>query len=380
MKVPWPQPLESGNALTILEDFVDVAKVAGLKFDRVKLTLLKTLLKDRKRAALDAARNDPGKMDRQYLSCTFLGPEGVSRQQFLFHKFVEGVQSVLGAHLQSKLSTLRPFTATTNASYPCIEDGIVMVRCCHRPLSYASLWELACPNNQRTLVSVSQGSSLTESTGEDDQRSHHTSHRSQPRRTKNAPNGSGGRALRVKRCGFTLSICIVLITEPVALSRGLLQILQMREETRVKQRYRKGLNSQSSPITGIRIEIYEQAAPLLFINSIPETVSRLGWRQHFRSHIQLNAAFHYGYFDLCYFHLGSNRTDTVREFFVKVISLTIAVDFYRYSRKAFIDFDWHEEFTSYSKRLREQFTSTKSIVLIRNSTDWRTLLSGLSCG
>lgn len=63
MKVPWPQPFEDGDVGSFLEDFEDVADVAGIKSDRGKLVALRALLKGRAKAVLDAARRGPEKLD-----------------------------------------------------------------------------------------------------------------------------------------------------------------------------------------------------------------------------------------------------------------------------------------------------------------------------
>ncbi|VDP75258.1 unnamed protein product, partial [Echinostoma caproni] len=46
-----------------LEEFEDVAELAGIRTDRGKLTALRALLKGRARAVLDAARRGPEKME-----------------------------------------------------------------------------------------------------------------------------------------------------------------------------------------------------------------------------------------------------------------------------------------------------------------------------
>ncbi|TGZ60961.1 hypothetical protein CRM22_008258 [Opisthorchis felineus] len=148
MRIPWPQPFEDGDVRTFLEDFEDVAEAAGLETDRGKLAALKTLLRGRAKAALDAARRGPRKMDwaaaKEALAAEFdtpadrqeamrrfktasMGPgcdptvffaslqqlldralpelDGVSRQQLLSEQFVEGVHPALRAQLRLARAT-----------------------------------------------------------------------------------------------------------------------------------------------------------------------------------------------------------------------------------------------------------------------------------
>ncbi|VDP88549.1 unnamed protein product [Echinostoma caproni] len=63
MKVPWPAAFEDGDVRMFLEEFEDVAELAGIRTDRGKLTALRALLKGRARAVLDAARRGPEKME-----------------------------------------------------------------------------------------------------------------------------------------------------------------------------------------------------------------------------------------------------------------------------------------------------------------------------
>ncbi|VDP69328.1 unnamed protein product [Echinostoma caproni] len=62
MKVPWSKAFKDGDVRTFLGKFEDFAELAGLRSDRVKLTALRTLLKDRERAVLGAARRGPEKV------------------------------------------------------------------------------------------------------------------------------------------------------------------------------------------------------------------------------------------------------------------------------------------------------------------------------
>ncbi|KER30657.1 hypothetical protein T265_13145 [Opisthorchis viverrini] len=146
--IPWPQPFEDGDVRTFLEDFEEVAEAAWLETDRGKLAALKTLLKDRAKAALDAARKGPRKMDwaaakevlaaeldtpvdrqeamrrfktarmapgsdptvffaglQQLLDRALPTLGGVSRHQLLSDQFVEGVQPALGAQLRLARAT-----------------------------------------------------------------------------------------------------------------------------------------------------------------------------------------------------------------------------------------------------------------------------------
>ncbi|VDP76388.1 unnamed protein product, partial [Echinostoma caproni] len=63
MKVPWPAAFEDGDVRMFLEEFEDVAELAGIRTDHGKLTALRALLKGRARAMLDAARRGPEKME-----------------------------------------------------------------------------------------------------------------------------------------------------------------------------------------------------------------------------------------------------------------------------------------------------------------------------
>ncbi|VDP30769.1 unnamed protein product [Echinostoma caproni] len=63
MKVPWPAAFEDGDVRMFLEEFEDVAELAGIWTDRGKLTALRVLPKGRARAVLDAARRGPEKME-----------------------------------------------------------------------------------------------------------------------------------------------------------------------------------------------------------------------------------------------------------------------------------------------------------------------------
>ncbi|KER25570.1 hypothetical protein T265_07026 [Opisthorchis viverrini] len=78
MKIPWPQLFEDGDVRTFLEDFEEVAEAAGLETDRGKLAALKTLLRGRAKAALDAARRGSRKMDwaaaKEVLAAEFDAP------------------------------------------------------------------------------------------------------------------------------------------------------------------------------------------------------------------------------------------------------------------------------------------------------------------
>ncbi|VDP94472.1 unnamed protein product [Echinostoma caproni] len=63
MKVPWPAAFEGGDVRMFLEEFEDVAELAGIPTDRGKLTALRALLKGRARTVLNAVRRDPDKME-----------------------------------------------------------------------------------------------------------------------------------------------------------------------------------------------------------------------------------------------------------------------------------------------------------------------------
>ncbi|VDP69257.1 unnamed protein product [Echinostoma caproni] len=63
MKVRWNDVFVDGDARTFLEEFEDVAELAGIRLERGKLTTLQALLKTRGRAVLDAARRGPEKME-----------------------------------------------------------------------------------------------------------------------------------------------------------------------------------------------------------------------------------------------------------------------------------------------------------------------------
>ncbi|VDP42675.1 unnamed protein product, partial [Echinostoma caproni] len=63
MKVPWPAAFEEGDVRMFLEEFENVAELAGIRADRGKLTAPRALLKNRVRAVLDAARRGPEKME-----------------------------------------------------------------------------------------------------------------------------------------------------------------------------------------------------------------------------------------------------------------------------------------------------------------------------
>ncbi|VDP96556.1 unnamed protein product [Echinostoma caproni] len=63
MKVPWPAAFEDGDMRMFLEEFEDVAELAGIRTDRGNLTALRALLKGHARAMLDAARRGPEKME-----------------------------------------------------------------------------------------------------------------------------------------------------------------------------------------------------------------------------------------------------------------------------------------------------------------------------
>ncbi|KAA3677052.1 uncharacterized protein DEA37_0001247 [Paragonimus westermani] len=56
-------PFEDGDVRTFLEDLKDVAEVVGVKTNRGKLAALRTLVKGRAKAVLDAARRGPAKME-----------------------------------------------------------------------------------------------------------------------------------------------------------------------------------------------------------------------------------------------------------------------------------------------------------------------------
>ncbi|CAL8091174.1 unnamed protein product [Calicophoron daubneyi] len=56
MKMPWPQPFEDGDVREFLADFEDVAEAVGVKTERAKLVALRSLLRGRARAVLEAAR------------------------------------------------------------------------------------------------------------------------------------------------------------------------------------------------------------------------------------------------------------------------------------------------------------------------------------
>ncbi|GAA54129.1 gap-Pol polyprotein [Clonorchis sinensis] len=144
MKIPWPQPFEDGYVWTFLEGFEEVAEAAGLDTDRGNLAALKTLLRGRVKAALDAARRGHRKMhwkeaykealavesdttaDRQEamrrfktarmasgcdptvffaslqqpLDRAFPKLDGALRHRLLSDQFVEGVQPALGVQLR----------------------------------------------------------------------------------------------------------------------------------------------------------------------------------------------------------------------------------------------------------------------------------------
>ncbi|GAA50626.1 ephrin type-B receptor 4, partial [Clonorchis sinensis] len=142
------EPFEDGDVWTFLEDFEEVAKAAGLDADRGKLAVLKTFLKGRAKAALDAARRGPRKVDwvaakevvaaefhttadhqeamrrfktarmapgcdltvffaslQQSLDRALPGLDRVSRHQLLSYQFVESVQPELGAQLRLARAT-----------------------------------------------------------------------------------------------------------------------------------------------------------------------------------------------------------------------------------------------------------------------------------
>ncbi|VDP72367.1 unnamed protein product [Echinostoma caproni] len=63
MKVPWSAAFEDGDERVFLEEFEDVAELAGIRTDRDKSTALRALLKGCARAVLDAARTGPEKME-----------------------------------------------------------------------------------------------------------------------------------------------------------------------------------------------------------------------------------------------------------------------------------------------------------------------------
>ncbi|KAA3682459.1 uncharacterized protein DEA37_0012375 [Paragonimus westermani] len=57
------QPFEDGDVRMLLENMEDVAEVVGVKTDRGTLAALRTLVKSRAKAVLDAARRGPAKME-----------------------------------------------------------------------------------------------------------------------------------------------------------------------------------------------------------------------------------------------------------------------------------------------------------------------------
>ncbi|KAA3678430.1 uncharacterized protein DEA37_0003577 [Paragonimus westermani] len=62
-KGSFGQSFEDGDVRTFLEDLEDVAEVVEVKTDRGKLAALRTLVKGRAKAVLDAARRGPAKME-----------------------------------------------------------------------------------------------------------------------------------------------------------------------------------------------------------------------------------------------------------------------------------------------------------------------------
>ncbi|CAL8088666.1 unnamed protein product [Calicophoron daubneyi] len=56
MKMPWPQPFEDGDVREFLADFEDAAEAVGVKTERAKLIAMRSLLRGRARAVLEAAR------------------------------------------------------------------------------------------------------------------------------------------------------------------------------------------------------------------------------------------------------------------------------------------------------------------------------------
>ncbi|VDP77274.1 unnamed protein product [Echinostoma caproni] len=63
MKVTWLAASENRDVRMFLEEFEDVAELAGIRTDRGKLTALLAILKNGARAVLDAARRGPEKME-----------------------------------------------------------------------------------------------------------------------------------------------------------------------------------------------------------------------------------------------------------------------------------------------------------------------------
>ncbi|VDP80834.1 unnamed protein product [Echinostoma caproni] len=59
MKVPWPEVYEDGNSRTFLEEFEDVAELAGKRSNQGKLMVFRELLMGPVRAVLDTARRGP---------------------------------------------------------------------------------------------------------------------------------------------------------------------------------------------------------------------------------------------------------------------------------------------------------------------------------
>ncbi|GAA54566.1 hypothetical protein CLF_103966 [Clonorchis sinensis] len=150
----WAEQAESIIGWSVLpslvcaRNFEEVAEAAGLYTDRGKLAALKTLLRDRAKAALDATRRGPRKMDwaaakeapaaeldtaadrqeamsrfksarmalgcdptvffaslQQSLDLALPALDGASRHQLLSDQFVEGVQPALGAQLRLTRAT-----------------------------------------------------------------------------------------------------------------------------------------------------------------------------------------------------------------------------------------------------------------------------------
>ena len=90
MKIPWPQPFEDGDVRSFLEDFEDVAEVVGVKTERGKLVALRTLLKGRAKAVLDAAAKGPAKLEWVPAKEALLaGFDGVADRQGAMRRFKE---------------------------------------------------------------------------------------------------------------------------------------------------------------------------------------------------------------------------------------------------------------------------------------------------
>ena len=90
MKLPWPQPFEDGDVREFLEDFEAVAEVVGVKTDRGKLVALRSLLKGRARAVLDAAARGPVKLEwAAAKEALVAGFDGVADRQEAMRQFKE---------------------------------------------------------------------------------------------------------------------------------------------------------------------------------------------------------------------------------------------------------------------------------------------------